>query len=339
MILGEGGVADEQSVVVGGDASKALGVAVGNGAKGGYNAVSVGQGATTEKASFGVAVGAESAALSSGPQGQGSVAVGTRATAGYGGVGLGYGANATNGGVALGTGSLTARFDEVNVGERFISGVKAGTSKTDAANVGQVQVSNANTLAVANAHSDTGNADTLRAARSHTDERETATNARTDALLKVEQTARNEAIANESQARRDGDAATLKSANDYTNWRVDTLNIDTADTLRQSQTYTDTRANEARYYTDSKFSQLNTRIERAEKRLHAGIAGVAAIASIPYVASNRFSYGVAVGNYQSANALAGGIQYKTSPNTTIRLNVSLDSSDNAALAVGVGGGW
>ncbi|CDG48706.1 YadA-like C-terminal region family protein [Serratia symbiotica SCt-VLC] len=89
----------------------------------------------------------------------------------------------------------------------------------------------------------------------------------------------------------------------------------------------------------NKFSQLNMRIERAEKRLHAGIAGIAAIASISYVASNRFSYGVAVGNYQNANALAGGIQYKTSPNTTIRLNVSLDSSHNAALAVGVGGGW
>ncbi|WP_350355591.1 YadA-like family protein [Serratia symbiotica] len=125
-------------------------------------------------------------------------------------------------------------------------------------------------------------------------------------------------------ARRDGDAATLKSANDYTNWRVDTLNIDTADTLRQSQTYTDTRVSESLNYTDSKFSPLNTRIGRAEKRLRAGIAGVAAIASIPYMASNRFSYGVAVGNYQNANALAGGIQYKTSPNTTIRLNVSLD---------------
>lgn len=81
----------------------------------------------------------------------------------------------------------------------------------------------------------------------------------------MEKTARNEVIANESLARRDGDAATLKSANDYTNWRVNNLTFETADTLCQSQTYTDTRANEARYYTDNKFSQLNTRIERAER--------------------------------------------------------------------------
>lgn len=282
--LGENVAADEQSVTVGNDA------------KGGYYAVSIGQGATTEKANFGVAIGTESIALYAGPQGQGSVAVGTRATADHGGI-------------ALGSGSVTSNSDEVNIGERYISGVKEGISKTDAVNLGQAKALNASTLRAANT--------------------------RTDSLIAQEHVA----LTDETVARRDGDAATLKSANDYTNWRVDTLNIDTADTLRQSQTYTDTRVSESLNYTDSKFSQLNTRIERAEKRLHAGIAGVAAMASIPYVASNRFSYGVAVGNYQNSNALAGGIQYKTSPNTTIRLNVSLDSSHNAALAVDVGGGW
>ncbi|CNI07785.1 Uncharacterised protein [Yersinia kristensenii] len=39
------------------------------------------------------------------------------------------------------------------------------------------------------------------------------------------------------------------------------------------------------------------------------------------------------------NAIAGGVQYKTSPNTNIRLNVSWDSSSNAALGVGFAGGW
>ncbi|WP_226020240.1 YadA-like family protein [Serratia symbiotica] len=295
--LGENVAADEQSVTVGNDA------------KGGYYAVSIGQGATTEKANFGVAIGTESIARYAGPQGQGSVAVGTRATAEHGGLALGYGATAVHGGIALGAGSVTSNSDEVNIGERYISGVKEGISKTDAVNLGQAKALNASTLRAANA--------------------------RTDSLIAQEHVA----LTDETVARRDGDAATLKSANDYTNWRVDNLTFDTADTLRQSQTYTDTRVSESLNYTDNKFSQLNTRIERAEKRLHAGIAGVAAIASIPYMASNRFSYGVAVGNYQNANALAGGIQYKTSPNTTIRLNVSLDSSHNAALAVGVGGGW
>lgn len=95
----------------------------------------------------------------------------------------------------------------------------------------------------------------------------------------------------------------------------------------------------ANTYTDSKFGQLNTKIEQAEKRFNAGIAGVTAIASIPYVAENTFSYGLAVGNYRNGNALAGGVQYKTSPNTNVRLNVSWDSSGNAALGAGLAGGW
>ncbi|ECI4632987.1 hypothetical protein AH97_25050 [Salmonella enterica subsp. enterica] len=63
------------------------------------------------------------------------------------------------------------------------------------------------------------------------------------------------------------------------------------------------------------------------------------IASIPYVSGNTFSYGLAVGNYRNGNALAGGVQYKTSPNTNVRLNVSWDSSGNAALGAGLAGGW
>ncbi|WP_446443419.1 YadA-like family protein [Pseudocitrobacter faecalis] len=72
-----------------------------------------------------------------------------------------------------------------------------------------------------------------------------------------------------------------------------------------------------------------------ENKLNAGVAGVTAIASIPYVAENNFSYGVGLGNYQNGNALAAGMQYKTS--TNVRLNVSGDSSSNSAL--GVGFGW
>ncbi|MFU0445937.1 YadA-like family protein, partial [Pseudocitrobacter faecalis] len=121
-----------------------------------------------------------------------------------------------------------------------------------------------------------------------------------------------------------------------------------------SDPYTETRAREtlssANSYTNNKFSalsdsvnsrfkHLSKRMTRMENKLNAGVAGVTAIASIPYVAENNFSYGVGLGNYQNGNALAAGMQYKTSPNTDVRLNVSWDSSSNSALGVGLAGGW
>jgi hypothetical protein len=187
---------------------------------------------------------------------------------------------------------------------------------------------NADTLASAKAHSDENDVKTLAVANAHTDSSVNASNQRTDGL-----------IATEQQVRVEGDARTLKSANHYTDLRVENVMAASVDTLHKSQTYTDRRFDEVRAYTDSKFGQLSNRIQRAEKRLNAGIAGVTAIASIPYVAGNDFSYGIGLGSYRNGNALAGGIQKKLSPNTNARLNVSWDSSSNAALGVGFAGGW
>ncbi len=103
--------------------------------------------------------------------------------------------------------------------------------------------------------------------------------------------------------------------------------------------YTDNRFSQLSNQSNQRFEQLNSKIERAEKRLNAGIAGVTAISSIPYVAENSFSYGIGVGNYQNGNAIAAGIQYKTSLNTKVRLNVSWDSSHNTVLGAGFAGGW
>ena len=181
------------------------------------------------------------------------------------------------------------------------------------------------TLAAARTHSDENNKRTLVSANTYADQKETDINNRTDGLLMTER-----------QARIAGDAETLATAEAYS---------DTGDslTLKQATAYSDisTRRalSEANRYTDNKFRNLSNKIERAEKRLNAGIAGVTAISSIPYVAENSFSYGIGVGNYQNANAVAAGIQYKTSRNTNIRLNISWDSSHNTAIGAGVAGGW
>lgn len=180
-------------------------------------------------------------------------------------------------------------------------------------------------LAAARAHSDENDKRTLVSANTYADQKETAINNRTDGLLMTER-----------QARIAGDAETLATAEAYSD-AGDSL------TLKQATAYSDisTRRalSEAYRYTDNKFRNLSNKIERAEKRLNAGIAGVTAISSIPYVAENSFSYGIGVGNYQNANAVAAGIQYKTSRNTNIRLNISWDSSHNTAIGAGVAGGW
>ncbi|HGF2408948.1 TPA: YadA-like family protein [Escherichia coli] len=181
------------------------------------------------------------------------------------------------------------------------------------------------TLAAVRTHSDENNKRTLISANTYADQKETAINNRTDGLLMTER-----------QARIAGDAETLATAEAYSD-AGDSL------TLKQATAYSDisTRRalSEANRYTDNKFRNLSNKIERAEKRLNAGIAGVTAISSIPYVAENSFSYGIGVGNYQNANAVAAGIQYKTSRNTNIRLNISWDSSHNTAIGAGVAGGW
>lgn len=221
--------------------------------------------------------------------------------------------------------TLNSAREHTNVREKVINSRTDGLIKREQ---GARVKGNADTLASAKAHSDENDVKTLAVANAHTDSSVNASNQRTDGL-----------IATEQKARVEGDARTLKSANNYTDLRVENVMAASVDTLHKSQTYTDRRFDEVRAYTDSKFGQLSNRIERAEKRLNAGIAGVTAIVSIPYVAENDFSYGIGLGNYRNGNALASGIQKKLSPNTNARLNVSWDSSSNAALGVGFAGGW
>ncbi|EMD1227968.1 YadA-like family protein, partial [Salmonella enterica] len=141
-------------------------------------------------------------------------------------------------------------------------------------------------------------------------------------------------------ARTRDDQKVLTNANVYTNKRVgDLMDEASGRILRSSQNYTDQRISEAKKYTDNKFGQLNNKIKKVEKRLNAGIAGVTAISSIPYISGHRFSYGIGIGNYQNGKAIAAGIQYRMTENINIRLNASSDSSSNTALGVGLAGGW
>ncbi|KZR34990.1 hypothetical protein A3466_17805 [Enterobacter genomosp. S] len=107
---------------------------------------------------------------------------------------------------------------------------------------------------------------------------------------------------------------------------------------KNANAYTDEKFRQMDKNVNSKFRGLNNKIEQAEKRLNAGLAGVAALASIPYINDSHFSYGIGLGNYQNGNALAAGVQLKIADNASIRLNTSWDSSNNSAIGIGIAGG-
>ncbi|EAW1671919.1 hypothetical protein S324_26405, partial [Salmonella enterica subsp. enterica] len=203
----------------------------------------------------------------------------------------------------------------------------------------------ADTLAAATAHSDAN----LATGKGYTDTQVTASNARTDGLIQTEQAARVK-----------GNTDTLNAASAYTDRQIRSVNYDAVlteagkytdesvrQTLNSANTYTDRRTAQAednavarsQSYTNKRFGELKQRLDKTERRLNAGIAGVTALASIPYVPGSTFSYGIGGGNYRDGNALAAGVQFRTSANTNVRVNVSWDSAGNSAAGVGFAGGW
>ncbi|EEF5928759.1 hypothetical protein GKU49_21435, partial [Salmonella enterica] len=280
--------------------------------------------------------------------------------------------------VSIGQKITDATTGAVSYITRTLSNLTDGTDAHDAVNKGQLDTAKASAISEANKHTDdeigkldtkaqgyattaqseaekyTDNAksDAISTANKHTDDEigkldtkaqgyattaQTAANKYTDDTAKKtlktasENTERRALIAENNAVTRsntytdESSSRTLESANTYTNHRA-----------VQAENNAVARSNT---YTDNRFGELRKSLQHTEKRLNAGIAGVTAIASIPYVAENSFSYGIGLGNYQNGKALAAGVQYKTSPNTNIRLNVSWDSAGNTATGVGLSGGW
>ncbi|HGG6428061.1 TPA: YadA-like family protein [Salmonella enterica subsp. enterica serovar Kottbus] len=222
-------------------------------------------------------------------------------------IAIGSEASSVNGAVALGAGSVADRENTISVGSasnnRQITNIAAGTADTDAVNVKQL---------------DKKSSETLKSANGYTDSKITDT--------------KNELNANIVSAKTEA----ISSANGYTDSKI----TDTKNELNTNIVSAKKEAiSSANNYTDSRFKELNDKINKSEKILNAGIAGVTAISSIPYVAENTFSYGVGIGNYRNGHAIAAGIQYKTSPDSNIRFNLSWDSSHNTSLGMGIAGGW
>ncbi|HGN1881148.1 TPA: YadA family autotransporter adhesin, partial [Proteus mirabilis] len=162
-------------------------------------------------------------------QGKQAVAVGDKSLAlGEKSVALGVDARAlAKNSVALGDGSLADRDNSVSVGregqERFLTHVAAGIAKTDAVNKGQLDEERDARIA--------GDKQTLKQAMDYT-----------DVSIQYSEAKTNKRITEEQQARIEGDEQTLAAANRYTD-----------ETFGQ---VTHTVLDNARQYTDQRFSQL-----------------------------------------------------------------------------------
>lgn len=148
------------------------------------------------------------------------------------------------------------------------------------------------------------------------------------ARINEEKKDRMSALNEEKRLREQGDLDVIEMAKKDTASSVDTLGKNFNKALNDFQ-----QKNERR------FSQLNKRIDKAERRANAGIAGVTAISSIPYVNNERFSFGIGLGHYRDAQAIAAGVQYKVSQNANIRANTSWNNGGDTNLGAGFAVGW
>ena len=176
----------------------------------------------------------------------------------------------------------------------------------------------------------------------------------------AEGTEDNDAV-NVKQLRENKDSIISENNKKLKTVKNETINASTAYTdsakneaINTSAAYTNSAKNEvistSTQYTDTQFSRLDKkitsqvkhnaqRIDNLEKKINAGIAGVTAISSIPYVTTNNFSFGMGIGNYKNGNAVAVGAQYALYENTNLRVNTSLDSNKNSAVGAGIAIGW
>lgn len=138
----------------------------------------------------------------------------------------------------------------------------------------------------------------------------------------------NNLVNNEKKERANEDNRIQNFLTQYTNKKIDRF----SENMNQKFSY-------FRQETHQQFREIKLKLQRLENHINAGIAGVAAIASIPYSASENFSFGMGVGNYQNGKAIAAGAQYKIADNANVRVNIAWDNTDNASVGAGMAIGW
>lgn len=92
--------------------------------------------------------------------------------------------------------------------------------------------------------------------------------------------------------------------------------------------------------TNSRFSDLDKRIDDNKRNADAGIAGVAAMANIPQVTdSQTFAVGAGVGTREGESAIAVGFSARASQNVVLKASVAGDTQQSWTVGAGVSYGW
>lgn len=92
--------------------------------------------------------------------------------------------------------------------------------------------------------------------------------------------------------------------------------------------------------TNSRFSDLDKRIDDNKRNADAGIAGVAAMANIPQVTdSQTFAVGAGVGTREGESAIAVGFSARASQNIVLKASVAGDTQQSWTVGAGVSYGW
>ncbi|EJS3010522.1 YadA-like family protein [Salmonella enterica] len=291
--------------------------------------------------------------------GGGAQATGERSTA-TGGEAVAAGENS----VALGESSRASHKNEVNIGiwdysgsnpvqteTRTLSGLSAGVNDDEAVNMKQLKDAANTADKNAKGYADTAQSAAEKTAKGYTDTAKSEAIKHSDTNLATAEGYTDKAKAAAISHSDDNLAAAKGYADTVKGEAIKEANIYTdnsaSQTLSNANRYTNHRAVQAENnavarsnaYTDNRFGELRKNLEHTEKRLNAGIAGVTALSSIPYVEGNKFSYGIGAGTYQNGNAVAAGVQFRVSPSTNVRLNMSWDSAGNNAAGMGIAGGW
>lgn len=90
---------------------------------------------------------------------------------------------------------------------------------------------------------------------------------------------------------------------------------------------------------NSRFAQIDKRINSVKRSANAGTASAMAMASIPMVPGQKVTVGAGVGSYGDMQAVSVGAKIAVRENVVVSLSVSADTNDSFGAAAGVGFGF
>lgn len=100
------------------------------------------------------------------------------------------------------------------------------------------------------------------------------------------------------------------------------------------------RIGELEQSTNQRFGALKNQVDRNKKDADAGIAGVAAMSSIPQLTEYQtFNVGAGVGSRHDQQALAVGFSARAAQNVVVKVSAASDSNSGWTVGAGAAVGW